>query len=82
MERNLEDKDEILGGQFKSEVRENRKILRSIIDTIIFQEKQDQALRGHRDDSQYHPDVAKYSTGRAGSFIELLNYRAGGGIKT
>ena len=36
MERNLEDVDEMLDRQFKFEVSENRKILRSIIDTIIF----------------------------------------------
>ena len=33
------------------------------------------ALRGHRDDSQYHPDVGESSTGSVGNFIELLNYR-------
>ena len=36
MERNLEDDDEMLDRQLKFEVSENRKILRSIIDTIIF----------------------------------------------
>ena len=36
MERNLEDVDEMLDRQLKFEVSENRKILRSIIDTIIF----------------------------------------------
>ena len=35
MERNLEDVDKMLDRQFKFEVSENRKILRSIIDTII-----------------------------------------------
>ena len=35
-------------------------------------------LGGHRDDSQYHPDVREYSTGNAGNFIELLNYRVRG----
>ena len=36
MKRNLEDDDEMLDRQLKFEVSENRKILRSIIDTIIF----------------------------------------------
>ena len=36
MERNLEDADELLDRQSKFEVSENRKILTSIIDTIIF----------------------------------------------
>ena len=50
MERNLEDIDEMLDRQFKFEVSENRKILRSIIDTIIFLGRQGLALRGHIDD--------------------------------
>ena len=78
MERNLEDVDEMLDRQFKFEVSENRKILRSIIDTIIFLRRQGLVLRGHRDGSQYHPDVGKYSTGRVGNFIELLSYRVKG----
>ena len=82
MERNLEDVDEMLDRQFKFEVSENRKILRSIIDTIIFLGRQGLALRGHRDDSQYHADVGEYSTGSVGNFIELLNYRVRGGIRT
>ena len=81
MERNLEDIDEMLDRQFKFEVSENRKILRSIIDTIIFLGRQGLALRGHRDDSQYHADVGEYSTGSVGNFIELLNYRVRGGDK-
>ena len=36
---------------------ENKKRLRSIINTIIFLRKQGLVLRGHRDDSQDHPDV-------------------------
>ena len=81
MERNLEDVDEMLDRQFKFEVSENRKILRSIIDTIIFLGRQDLALMGHRDDSQYHPAVGEYSTGSVGNYIELLNYRVRGGDK-
>ena len=59
MERNLEDVDEMLDRQFKFEVSENRIILGSIIDTIIFLGRQDLTLKGHRDDSQYHPDMGK-----------------------
>ena len=65
----------------KFEVSENRKILRSIIDAIIFLGRQGLALKGHRDDSQYHPDMREYSTGSVGNFIELLNYRVRGGDK-
>ena len=71
----------MLDRQFKFEVSENRKILRSIIDTIIFLERQGIALREHRDDSQYHKDVPEYSTGSVGNFIELLNFRVRGGDK-
>ena len=81
MARHLEDVDEMLHKQFKSAVSENRKILRSIIDTIIFLGRQGLALRRHRDDSQYHADVGEYSTGSVGNFIELLNYRVRGGDK-
>ena len=69
MKRNFEDVDEMLDRQFKFEVSENRKILRSITDTIIFLGRQGLTLRGYRDDSQYHPDVGEYSKGSAGNFI-------------
>ena len=79
MERNLEEADEMLDRQFKLEVSKNRKIIRSLIDTIILLGRQGLALRGYRDNSQYHPDVGKYSAGSVGNFIELLNYRVRGG---
>ena len=68
MDRNLEDVHEML---VVSEISENRKILRSIIDTIIFLRRLDLALRGHRDDSEYHSDAGEYFTGSAGNFIEF-----------
>ena len=68
MDRNLEDVHEML---VVSEISESRKILRSIIDTIIFLGRLDLALRGHRDDSGYHSDVGEYFTGSAGNFIKL-----------
>ena len=36
-------------------------------------------LRGHRDDSQYHPKVGTYSQGGVGNFVELLNFRVWAG---
>ena len=78
MERNLEDVDEILDRQFKFEVSENRTILGSIIDTTIFLGRKDLTLRGHRDDSQFRPDVGEYSTRSVGIFIEILNYKVRG----
>ena len=81
IERNLEDVDEMLNGQLKLEVSENRKILRSIIDTIIFLGRQGLSLRGIKDDSPYHPDVGDHSTESVGNVIEVLNYRVRGGDK-
>ena len=74
----MKDVDEML---VLSEISENRKILRWITDTIIFLGRLGLALKRHRDDSQYHPDVGEYSTGNVGNFIELLNYRVRGGYK-
>ena len=74
----MKDVDEML---VVSEINENRKTLRWITDTIIFLGRLGLALRGHRDDSQYHPDVGEHSTGNVGNFIELLNYRVRGGYK-
>ena len=68
----------MLHGQFKFEVSQNRKILRSLSYTTIFLGRQSLALREHRDDSQYHPEVGEYSTESVGNFIELLNYRVRG----
>ena len=36
-------------------------------------------LRGHRDDSKYHPDVGNYSEGSIGNLVELLNFRVRAG---
>ena len=81
MESNLEDVDKMLDRQFKFEVSENKKRLRSIINTTIFLGKQGLALREHRDDSQNHPHVGEYSTRSVGNFIELLNYGVRSGDK-
>lgn len=34
----------------------------------------DISLRGHRDDSVYHPSIGEYSRESSGNFVELLNY--------
>ena len=36
-------------------------------------------MRGHRDDSKYHPQVGSYSQGGVGNFVELLNFRVRSG---
>ena len=67
MERNLEDVDKMLDRQFKFEVSENRKILRSIIDTIGL------ALRGLE---MIHSTIQMWEN--ILNFIELLNHRVRG----
>ena len=57
IQRNLDDVDEMLNRQFKFEVSENIKILRSIIETIIFLGRPDLAIMEHREDLQNHPDL-------------------------
>lgn len=57
IQRNLDDVDEMLNRQFKLEVSENIKILRSIIETIIFLGRPNLAIMEHREDSQNHPDL-------------------------
>ena len=37
------------------------------------------SFRGHRDDSQYHPNVGEFSSGGMGTFVEYLGYRVTSG---
>ena len=60
-------------------IAENRNKLVPIVDTIRLCGRLCIPLRGHRDDSQYHPQVGSYSQGGVGNFVELLNYRVRGG---
>ena len=59
-------------------VVENRKMLVSIVDAIKLCGCQGIALRGHRDDSKYHPEVGSFSQD---NFIKLLNFRVRAGGK-
>ena len=73
--------DTLIKKEYEKEVAFNSK-LRSIVDSIIFLGRLNIALRGHRDDSQHHPTVGKYSlVNGVGNFVELLNYRIRGGDK-
>ena len=76
---NVKGISELLDTNFRNQVAENRSKLMPIIDSIIFCGRLGIPLRGHRDDSKYHPDAGEYSTGGVGNFIELLNYRVRGG---
>ena len=61
------------------EVQKNCSKLKLIVDTVTLLGRLDLPLRGHRDDSQYHPNVGEYSSGGVGNFTECLGYRVRGG---
>ena len=71
----------ILDTNLKKEIKENRKKLASIVDTVVFCGRLGLPLRGHRDDAKYHPEVGSYSAGGVGNFVESLNFRVRGGDK-
>ena len=60
-------------------IEENRKRLAPIIDTVMLLGRLGLTFRGHRNDSQFHPNVGEYSSGGVGTFVEVLNYRARAG---
>ena len=47
----------------------------SIADAVLYCGRLGLPLRGHRDDSKYHPEVGQYSTGSVWNFIETLNLK-------
>ncbi|XP_057316227.1 52 kDa repressor of the inhibitor of the protein kinase-like [Hydractinia symbiolongicarpus] len=67
---------ELVDQQISKQISENKAKLEPIIDTILLCGRLNIPLRGHRDDSSYHPEVGSYSSGGVGNFIEILNYRA------
>ncbi|XP_057291325.1 52 kDa repressor of the inhibitor of the protein kinase-like [Hydractinia symbiolongicarpus] len=71
--------DILVDSNRRKKIAENRKKLVPIVQAIIYSGRQGQALRGHRDDSQYHGEVGEFSCGRVGNFVELLNFRVQGG---
>ena len=64
---------------YKNKITKNKKILLSIIDSVILCGRRGWAFRGHRDSSLFHSEVGHYSSNQVGNFIELLNYRVRGG---
>ena len=71
--------DVMVDTNMRNAIAENRKKLIPIIDTIKLCGRLCLPLRGHRDDSKYHPDVGSYSEGGIGNFVELLNFRVRAG---
>ena len=75
--------ENIMDANVKKEIEENRKILRPIVDSVLFCGRLGIGLRGHRDDSKYYPEVGCYSTnGNVGNFVESLNFRVRAGDDT
>ena len=57
------------------QTKTNNRILLSIIDLLKTAVQMGIPLRGHRDDSQYHPEVGEPATDAGvGNFVELLNF--------
>ena len=57
------------------ELNKVKKILPSIIDSVILCGHLGIPLRGHRDDKRYHPEPGEYSKEAGlGNFLELLNF--------
>ena len=61
-------------------VEENRKRLEPINDTVILLVRLRLALTGYQDDSQFYPNVGKYSSGGVENVTEVLNYRVRGDV--
>ena len=68
--------------QTSEQTKKNNRILLSIIDLLKTAGQVGIPLRGHRDDSQYHPEVEEPAT-HAGvdNFLELLNFAVRQGNK-
>ena len=64
-----------VNNQAVREISKAKKILPAIIDTVLLCGHLGLPLRGHRDDSDYHPKAGEYSTEPGlGNFIDLLNF--------
>ena len=61
--------------QVNKPAKKNNRILLSIIDLLKTAGQMGIPLRGHRDESQYHPEVGEpASHAGVGNFVELLNF--------
>ena len=55
-------------------VKQNRVILRNILDCVIHCARTNSSFRGHRDDFKYLPKPGEHSSGGIGCFNETLNF--------
>ncbi|XP_046854933.1 52 kDa repressor of the inhibitor of the protein kinase-like isoform X1 [Xenia sp. Carnegie-2017] len=75
--------ENILDTNIKLEIEQNRKILKQIVDTVLFCGRLGIGLRGHCDDAQFHPEFGCYSVnGNVCNFVESLNFRVRAGDQT
>ena len=74
-----EDIEVMLTKSSDKEVQKTCNKLKPIVDTVILLGRLGLPFRGHRNDSQYHPNVGEYSSGGVGNFIERFGYRVRGG---
>ena len=67
--------DTLVDNLSTEKIKKNKKFLRPIVDTVVLCGHLGLSLRGHRDDSQYHPQSGAYcETSGVGNFIELINF--------
>ncbi|XP_047134683.1 52 kDa repressor of the inhibitor of the protein kinase-like [Hydra vulgaris] len=65
----------------QSQVSKNRQLLQPIIETIILCGRLGLSLRGHRDDSEFHPENSESFNHTVENFVELLHFRVKAGDK-
>ena len=67
--------DVIVNDIVKQQVSENRAVINSLVGTVILCGHLGLPLRGHRDDSFYHPEAGQYATSSGvGNFKEIVNF--------
>ena len=67
----------------KQQVAENRTVFNSLVDTVILCGHLGLPLRGHRDDSNFHPEPGQYATNSGvGNFIKIVNFAVRRGNST
>ena len=65
------------------QVAENRTVFNSLIDIVILCGHLGLPLRGHRDDSNFHPEPGQYATNSGvGNFIKIVNFAVRRGNST
>lgn len=74
---------DIIDQNIIAQISENKKKIRSIVDSVVFYGRQGIPLRGHEDSSKHYPEAGSYNTdGNVGNFIEIINIRIRSGDKS